>query len=142
MPSQSGVVIDDGQLPTPVSHTFAPNGAMRQADGKTVGEWVDRSGGITAGYWKITEQYMPINQNGMGKIRFVIDRVTLETLSNNTSTGINPSPVKAYSTIATMEFFLHERSSLSERRDILALLKNFLASTFVKTSVENFENVW
>jgi len=141
MPAQSSITISDGAA-TPVAHVFTPDGALAQPNGKVVAEWVDRSPGVKAGYWKITEQFSPSNPNGIEKQRFVIDRATLETLSNNTSTGVNPAPQKAYSTLGVIEVWYHDRSSEAERADIAALVKNFTATTFFTDKVKKAERSW
>jgi hypothetical protein len=58
-------------------------------------------------------------------------------------TGIQPAPTLAYNLIATVELVLPERSTLQQRKDLLAYVKNALSNTAViPPAVENFETVY
>lgn len=141
MPAQSSIVLDDGQT-TPVAHTFVPNGALANPQGKVIAEWVDRSVGQRVGYWSLVEQYSPPNGNKIEKWRFVLSRPTLETLSNNTSTGIDPAPTKAFDSTLVMEFWVHERASEAELDDLAALAIELASCTHVQNSIKNRERTW
>lgn len=135
MPAFTSLVLNDGAA---VAHTFAPE-SLSSKDGKNIAIFVDRSGGVIVGYWRVRSEFSPRNRNGMIKVRYVIERVTLETLSNNTASGINPAPTKAYTTTANLEFWVHERSTVAERKDARALLAQLIGNTTVQASVDNLE---
>lgn len=135
MPAQSSLVINDGQG-TPVAHTFAPNGSMQLADKKVVSEWVDRSPATKVGYLTIREQHAPSNQNGLEKIRWVIEKPTTETLSGA------PAPTKAYANTVVIEAWIHDRASVAELADLVAFAKNFTANAYFATKVNTRERTW
>jgi hypothetical protein len=54
-------------------------------------------------------------------------------------TGISPAPTIAYVMKAEVIFTLPERSALQDRKDLMALLKNFLATAVGQTAIESFE---
>lgn len=147
MPSFAPITIPDAQS-TPVDHTFSP-ARIETSGGKVIAIWEDRSSGVIVGYWRLRLETNPKNANRMLKTRIVLERATLETLSNNTSSGINPAPTLAYYTTATAEFWSHERSTLAERSDVLKILAYALGSdTFtvgskiVPNAVLNIEAIY
>lgn len=141
MPAQAAIVINDGQG-TPVAHTFNPNGALRTPDRKVQSEWVDRSPVNAAGYLSIEESHAPPNGNGMEKVRWVIDVPTLESVVGGGGTGYQAPPKRAYGGVITIEVMMHERATPAELANYAAYLKNFAASTYVKTKVETRERTW
>jgi len=147
MPAFASVVIPDAQG-TPVNHTFAP-AKIETPGGKIIATWEDRSAGVIVGYWRLRLETVPKNANRMLKTRVVLERATLETLSNNTSNGINPAPTLAYYTTGVAEFWSHERSTLTERTDVVKMLAIALgADTFtvaakiIPNAVVNLEAVY
>lgn len=137
MPAIASLVINDGQA-TPVAHTFAP--ARITADnGKVIALFEDRVSGILVGYWRLRSEVSPVNSNKMYKLRFIIERATLETLSNNTSSGINPAPTLAYYTTAALEIWAHQRSTVAERKDARTLMANMLANANIQAVIDNIE---
>lgn len=140
MPQASNMILNDGQT-TPVAHTFNyvpyPNG---------ISAFEDRAGGIMVGYNKITMGMTRPRPNVSAKTvanRFVnitlkVDRPTLESLGTADS-GFTPPPTKAYSNLCEIRFSFPERSTLAERKDVLAYAKNLLANAFTTALVENYE---
>lgn len=138
MPALGNVVINDGAT-TPVAHTFSPVGI----DGNAA-NFADRSGGIPVGYGKLTIALRePTNGgNGVYKASVKILIPTLEQTSPSTATGIQPAPTVAYTTTAHLDILMPARSSLQNRKDILAYVKNVLANATLVSVVENLENVY
>jgi hypothetical protein len=66
----------------------------------------------------------------------------LEVTSPSTATGIQPAPTKAYDLLCNVEVVLPERSSLQERKDAFAYLKNFLANAVFTSAVQDLEGVF
>lgn len=139
MSAIANVVINDGQA-TPVAHTFAPV----TIDAQGVAKWADRSNGISVGF--PTLSYSLKSPSGNSKSYKLTAKATLPVLdvtSPSTSTGIQPAPTVGYTLIANMEFVLPERSSLQDRKNLLAYARNFLANAAVITAgVENYETVY
>jgi hypothetical protein len=133
------IVINDGQA-TPVSHTFAPV----TIDAQGVAKWADRVGGISIGF--PTLSYSLKNPNGQSKSYKLTAKVTLPVLeqtSPSTATGVQPAPMVGYTLIANVELVLPERSTLADRKNLIAFTRNYLANAAVITAgVENYETVY
>lgn len=138
MPAIGNVVISDGAT-TPVAHTFAPVGI----DG-TVATYADRSGGIPVGYWTLSIGLREPVKNGAAvyKVTAKLLLPILEQTSPSTATGIQPAPTVGYTMAANVEFLLPARSTLQNRKDVLALCKNALANGLFTSVVENLENIY
>lgn len=134
----AALTLADGQT-TPVNHTFSPVGK----DGNGVAKWVDRSGGIAIGYPTIT---MSVKEPTKGSRNFKVTRrvvlPVLEVTSPSTMTGIQPAPTKAYDLIADTTYVLPERSTLAQRNDLIAYVKNFDANSVSLAAVKDFEPVF
>lgn len=139
MSAIANVVINDGQS-TPVAHTFAPV----TIDAAGVAKWADRSGGISVGF--PTLSYSLKNPTGQSKSYKLTAKVTLpilEQTSPSTSTGIQPAPTVAYNLIGNVELVLPERSTLADRKNLIAYVRNYLANaTVITAGVENYETVY
>lgn len=140
MTAIAALTINDGAA-TPVAHTFSPD----NIDQNGVARWADRSGGIAIGMPTITESIKRPSAKGSRSYR-VVTKVTvpvLEQTSPSTATGIQPAPTKAFDLIFNGEFVLPERSTLAQRNDLLAYVKNFFANTAViPPAVQQFESVY
>lgn len=138
MTAIAALTILDGKA-TPVSHTFNPV----NIDSAGVAKWADRVGGIALGFPIVTlSSRMPTKQSRNYKDTFKVVLPVLEITSAATSTGITPAPTLAYNLTFNGDFTLPERSTLNERNDLLAYVKNFLASTVITAAVQNFESVY
>lgn len=139
MSAIANIVINDGQA-TPASHTFAPV----TIDAQGVAKWADRSGGISVGFPALS--YSLKSPSGNSKSYKMTAKVTLPVLeqtSPSTSTGIQPAPTVAYNLIANVELVLPERSTLQDRKNLLAYMRNYLANaTVITAGVENYETVY
>jgi hypothetical protein len=129
------IAIDDGQA-TPVSHDFDPANVQ---DG--IAKYEDRVDGIAVGYPSIT---VSVRRPTKGSRAYkVMIKVAVPTLEQASSGGtFVPPPTNAYDNLAVMEFMLPERSSLDERKDILAYAKNLLAHAVVESAVHDLESVY
>jgi hypothetical protein len=140
MTAIAALTIADGQG-TPANHTFSPD----NIDPNGVARWVDRSGGIAIGMPSITESIKRPSKKGSRSYR-VVTKVTvpvLEQTSPSTATGIQPAPTKAFDLIFNGEFVLPERSTLAQRNDLLAYVKNFFANVnVIPPAIQNFESVY
>lgn len=137
MPSFSQITINDGKA-TPVAHIFAPKTLIG-----TEAKFVDRSGGITVGYPELMFNVsLPSKTSRMTKVRMKAVVPVLEVVNAATYNGITPAPTKAYDMTFDGTFFLPERSTLADRKDILAYVKNALATAFVTSLVETQETVY
>ena len=138
MAAIANIVINDGQG-TPVAHTFAP--AKTQADMALL---EDRTAGIYIGYNKLTFALMrPVGASKEAtrnlKLSIKIETPKLETVSNNTVSGIAPAPTISYRPVVELMVTFPERCSLQDRKDLQAYIKNVLANSFVTDAFEKYE---
>lgn len=138
MAAITNVVINDG-LATPVAHTFAP--AKTQSDFAVL---EDRASGIYIGYNKLT--FALKRPSGPSKdasrnlkLSIKIETPKLETVSNNTYSGIAPAPTVSYRPVAELTVTLPERCTLQDRKDLQAFTKNVLSNAFVTDAFEKYE---
>jgi hypothetical protein len=146
MPALAAITINDGAA-TPVAHTFNPSGP----DKNGVNYFYDRSGGIAVGFPSVSidlREPRPV-QAGGASLASRLYRATvkvvypvLEVTSPTTGTGIQPAPTKSYDMTVRMEFLLPERSTLQNRKDILAFAKNILANANVTSLVQDLESIY
>lgn len=138
MAALAPIIINDGAA-TPVARTFNPV----KIDQVGVAHLADRSGGIAVGF-PVVSLFVrsPSKDSRNYKIIGKIVVPTLEITSPSTGSGIQPAPTKAYDCLATIEFVCPERSTLAERKNILAFVKNFLANANVTNAVEAYEAIY
>lgn len=134
----ANIVINDG-LATPVAHTFAPAKAL--ADYALL---EDRVSGIYIGYNKLTLALTRPQGDSKSatrnlKLSIKIETPKLETVSNNTYSGIPFAPTVSYRPVAELMVTLPERCSLQDRKDLQAFMKNVLSSAFVTDCFEKYE---
>lgn len=141
MPVLAPVVINDGAA-TPVAHTFTPS----NPDQNGTNYWYDRSGGIALGFPEISQNLREPAPNGRVSSSDRVHRAKIkatlpimEVTSPTTGTGIQPAPTKAYELVFNGEFILPERSTLQNRKDILAYAKNLMAHATVSSLVLDLE---
>lgn len=138
MTAIAALTLADGQA-TPVNHTFSPDGI----DSNLVAKWSDRVGGIAIGFPVVTFSRRAPNKGSRNyKVTAKVVFPVLEVTSPSTSTGIQPAPTKAYDLLASVDFVLPERSTQAQRKDLLAFLKNYLASAVITSAVNDFEAVY
>lgn len=138
MPALAAIILNDGQA-TPVAHTFDPV----KIDSVGVAKWNDAVGGIPVGFPYVTFlNRSPSKDGSVYKITAKIVLPVLEVTSPSTATGIQPAPTKAYDLTATIDVILPQRSSLAERKNLNAYMKNFLANTVMTQAVESLATVY
>lgn len=132
------LTLNDGAT-TPVAHTFNPAPDLNS----NLPKWVDRSGGIAMGYPTVTMSIRnPTKESRVYRVNIRLWTPIMETVSASTASGIPPAPVVSYTLLSNMEFVLPERSTLQQRKDILAYAKNMLANAVVTSAVQDFEPVY
>lgn len=142
MSAMSDVTLNDG-LPTPVAHVFSGVRLGTQLGNPmaSLAEWADKSGGVFAGYPRMTLSVRRPDSNGKGsKVAKIVLRIavpTLEVVSNSTLSGIAPAPTVAYVTQGEVSFLLPDRGSLQTRKDALAFVRNALSSTVLIDAVQD-----
>lgn len=144
MPAIGIITLADGQS-TPVNKDFEP----QVIDSNNVAHYVEDSGGIPIGNGRLSISLRPpVAKNGGSSkddiYRAVLkfDLPTLEVTSPSTATGIQPAPTVAYTTIARMEFVIPARSTVQNRKDLLAFAKNLLAHAVATDVVVDLKSIY
>jgi len=94
---------------------------------------------------KVPKQQLQPGVNSKSSVYRAIIKVdvpVLEVTSPSTGTGIQPAPTIAYTSVASLEFVLPARSSLQDRKDILAYIKNSLSNASVVSLVQDLEAIY
>lgn len=108
-----------------VDKTFDPEGFIAPG----VARFVDRSGGVAAGFPNLTLSVRPPNKaSRVYRVTVKMALPTLETVGNAYN-GITPGPTKAYEVACIMEFLLPERSTSAERTALLSHIRSLFATT-------------
>lgn len=130
--------LNDGAT-VPVSHAFNPQPDVMSNQAR----WVDRVGGIALGFPTVSlTMRMPTKASRAYKVVAKIVTPVLEVTSPTTTTGIQPGPTLSYNLIANVDFVIPERSSLQQRKDLLAFLRNYLAHAVITSAVQDFDPVY
>lgn len=117
-----------------VAKTFA----ARSSDG-ALATWNEMSSGLYIGNPVATlGQRLPGPKVPTYKVTLKIKVPTMATTAPTTSTGIQPAPTVAYTNLFNGEYVFGEQASLTERRDVHAFAKNFMAHANVTDAIENF----
>lgn len=126
------IVINDGKA-TPQSHTFNPT----MTSPPTFRENGNASTPI------IGENEVIINlKRGSGSVQKAVVTLrvpVLETQSGSSSGGYTAPPKVAYYMQANIEFFLHDRTTPDQRKDLRVLAANLLANSQVVAVVDKLE---
>lgn len=137
MPAFLALTINDGQA-APVAHTFSQKTLIG-----TEASYSDRVGGITVGYPTILANSMPPTKTSrLAKVRVKVVLPVMEVVNASTYNGITPAPTKAFDLTFDGIFFLPERCTLAQRKDILAYAKNLLSNALLTALVETQETIY
>lgn len=137
MAQLADVVLPDS---VPANHTFTAikvQGVQGSPE-TTLAEWNDLSGGVYAGFSRMTLAVRrPTPKSKQGRVTVRVSVPVLEVLSNSTVSGIAPAPMKAYEVVAEATFILPERASALSKADALAYLKAALSTASVLSAVQS-----
>lgn len=148
MAALAPITINDG-LTTPVAHTFNPSKVTTEGTAK----YFDRVLGSAVLFGEIhISLYEPKRVASRVKdpilselsykavVKVMIPKADIT--SPTTGTGIQPAPSKAYDALFVGTFTLPARSDVAARKDLLAYVKNLLATTVVTSLVQDLESVY
>lgn len=135
MSIRANVTLTDAAT-TPVNHVFYP--VTSKGD---VLFWRDRTvTTIPIGQDKLSLlQRTPTKDAQVYKYSWKLESPTLEQTSASTATGIQPQPTLAYNNLASLDLVFHERSTLQERKDLLAKVRDLIDEAIVTAQAENLE---
>lgn len=134
MAAVAPIVINDGAA-TPVAHTFNPS---RQSG--DLFEFTDRVSGVAAGFNKISvlTRYGAASNAGQ-RVTMKVTVPTLAVTAPSSGTGVQPNPTAAYTGLATIEFLIPNASDAVARANLLAYVKNLMATSFVANMIQNLD---
>lgn len=129
MATQANLTIADGQA-SPVNHTFTAKGVRNG-----IAKWLDQVGGVYAGMPRITlSQREPVAQSPSNLVTIL---VRLPVLDSGATV-----PTVAYENMAEIKIRTHERSTLAERKDLAAYVKNLIALAVMQSTVTDNEIIY
>lgn len=131
MATIADIILNDGAA-TPVAHTFKVK--MNDAG---VSRFEDRSAGIPVGYGVLIVQTQ--ETTNVRKVTLELRLPTLEAVAGANSAGFTPAAQVAYTTRVKAEFFLPQRGTTQERKNILAFLSNGLSNTTIRSIITDGE---
>lgn len=145
MAAAANIVLADAQA-TPVNHTFIPLGP----DANNVWWFEDQSAVAPIGYNRISISLVrPIgakqgedSSKRIARVKIGLHTPKLETVSNNTVSGIAPAPTVSYIPRCNVEFILPERSTAQDRKDLRKFVQYVLADANVLYAVELLQGMW
>lgn len=132
MSAIANIAIQDGQA-TPVTHTFypvqtAPDAILRenQASLPVIGQGAVK-----------TQIKIASSADGLNKVTVTMDLPALETATGNNASGYTAAPKVAYSNRVVSVFYLPNRGTLAQRKDLRVLLRNLLADAQIVDVIDN-----
>lgn len=142
MPTLAAVLCDDGETPL-VQHTFTPLGP--DADGV---QWFEETVPAPANSLAAKRFSVSIKRPAPGKSLDGVARVTIrlwlpvmETLATS-DTGITPAPTVAYRLYAELRYVVPERSTVQERKNMVALVKNFTSAASILDVIQKLQPLY
>lgn len=129
----ANIVLNDGAA-TPVAHTFAV-----KSNDNSVTTFEDRVGGVPIGYGKLIFRTSETSEQRTVKVDIVVP--VLEAVSGANAAGFTPPAKVAYQNIGKLEFRTSLRSTLQQRKDLVAYVKNVAALTLVSSIVADTESI-
>lgn len=130
MAAIANLVLADGQA-TPVNKTFVPMDAN-----SGLATWTERSSGISIGMPVVT---LSVSMGAeVNKVKAKVVAPVLEVISGSDG-GYTPSPKVAYTVSGVIEFNFPNRSTLQNRKDVRAFVRNLLADAVIQKAVDEFE---
>lgn len=129
----ANITLADGQA-TPANRTFVPGNPQGSS---TPAIWFDKSPGNPVAFRRLTLK-VEAKVNGISKVRIAIADPILASMSAGCCVDSNV-PAVSYTDFCNVEFSIPSSSTLQNRKDILAYVKNFLATSVATSAVVDLE---
>lgn len=131
MSAIANIAINDGKA-QPVTHTFIPIKSGLEA------QWRENNPGLPlVGQPTIVSVLKLNSQNGLNRVKLVLDLPALETATAANSAGYTAAPKVAYSNRVTIDMVLPSRGTDSQRKDLRILARNLLADPVIVDLIDN-----
>jgi len=128
MPQAAVITLNDGKA-TPVAHSFTPAGI----DANGVATFVDRSANVAVGYNVLTvSSKLPskVSRKRSSRAKLVMPSWYQPTVAGGVS-----MPVQNFVNMLSVDAVLHEASTQTELKDLLAMFRAYVASPAFETLV-------
>lgn len=133
-----GTIVLTDAASTPVNRSYFPT---QSSDGLIT--WRDRTQAIFIGQNRLTVTQRMANRNSKAtKVTWKLETPILEQTSPSTATGIQPSPTVAYTPLVSIDFVMPDRSTLQERKDLLAQIRDLLNEAVVTNQIHDFDLIY
>lgn len=133
MATFANLSLNDG-LATPVAHIFAV-----KSNDNNVSVYEDRVVGVPAGYSKVIARISETSDQRTVKFDILVP--ILEAVSGANAQGYTPPAKVAFQALCKVEFRTSMRSSLQQRKDIVAYVKSLVNSALVSSVVVDTESI-
>jgi len=134
MTQRANITLTDAAT-TPVNRVYYP-----AAEKNGVLLWKDRTQPVLIGQNRLSLMQRPADKTTKAtKYSWKLETPILEATSPSTSTGIQPAPTVAYTPLGTIELVLPERSTLQDRKDLLAQLRDLIDEAIVTAQVHDYD---
>lgn len=131
MSAIANIAIQDGKS-KPDTHTFIPIKSGLES------QWRENQPGLPLVGQAVISSVLKLNpQNGLNRVKLVLELPALETAAAANSQGYTAAPKVAYSNRVTIEMVLPSRGTDVQRRDLRVLAQNLLADPVVIDLIEN-----
>ena len=127
------IILNDG-LATPVAHTFDI-----KTNDNGVSIYEDRASGVPVGYSKLIARISETKEQRTVKIDILVP--VLEAVSGANTQGFTPPAKVAYQNIGKFEFRTSSRSTLQQRKDLVAFMQNAINLELVSSLVADTESI-
>lgn len=136
----ANIVLNDGQT-TPVAKTFAVRRVGDVGGEGNLAEWEDRSSTYYIGYNRIVLEtsFPKASRPDTIRMRIRVTTPKMENVTNSTVSGVAPAPRVSYTPMFDGTFVIPTRSSLQDRKDLLAYVRNLLANAQVIAAAEQLD---
>lgn len=125
MATQANIIAFDGAS-TPVTHTFVPDGAMKDSVDGNVAEWSEKSLTLPSNANIRLRQTKKLLKSGAYRTASIVVVPVMETISNQNAQGYTAMPKVAYEETAQYVQFSSPRSTIAMKRLTRQLLLNIV----------------
>lgn len=131
MSAIANIAIQDGQA-TPVTHTLIPIKSGLDS------LWRENQAGLPLVGQPTLSSTLKLNtQNGLNRVKLVLELPALETATAANSQGYTAAPKVGYSNRITIDMVLPSRGTSAQRKDLRVLVRNLLADAVIVDLIEN-----
>lgn len=125
----------DGATPAPNTVTLYPNSTSKGA-----ASWRERKANVPlTGQATADATLSKDKATGLNTIRLTITQPVLEEIASGSSSGYIAAPKVAYLMKARVEFFINDRTTEQNRKDIRSMLYNALDDNQIQNMVDQLE---